>query len=151
MAKRISMKSQADVWGPGLTKEFSASLDDLLRSTEEEKQRDTDFEAVMHTTTSSSPERPRTLSAGYDSRTEKLTVVFRDGTWWEYRGVPQEMWQEFKSAPSKGVYLRESGLDTWDDMGPADIRNMPVHRRAQINYGTGVLSSMYNAIKLNKD
>jgi hypothetical protein len=94
-------------------------------------------------TTSSNPSRPRTLSAGYDPESEVLTVLFRDGKWWEYRGVPENMWQDFKAASSKGTYLRESGLDSWDDMGPADISGMPRHRRTQLNQLTAWANNMY--------
>jgi hypothetical protein len=88
---------------------------------------------TMMTTSSTNPTKPRTLQAGYDIATKKLVVIFRDGTWWEYREVPINMWIEFKSAESKGKYLRSSGLDSWSDMGPADVTNMPRHRRAQMN------------------
>lgn len=98
---------------------------------------DTDFETadttVLTATSSSNPAKPRTLKAGYSYKSQTLTVVFRDGTWWEYRGVPEEMWIEFKAAESKGRYLRSSGLDTWEDMGPAEVSKMPRHRRAQMN------------------
>jgi hypothetical protein len=67
------------------------------------------------------PNRPRTLRAGYDSKTGTLTVIFRDGTWWNYYKVPHSMWEEFRSAKSKGRYLASSGLDQWPDMGePSD-------------------------------
>lgn len=99
--------------------------------------------ARTQATTSSNSSRPRTLSAGYDSENEVLTVLFRDGTWWEYRGVPLEMWDDFKSAPSKGAYLRESGLDSWGDMGPADLSAMPRHRKTQLNQLTAWANNMY--------
>jgi hypothetical protein len=87
---------------------------------------------TMFSTTSTNPSRPRTIRAGYDFEEEKLIVVFRDGTWYEYRGVPAEMWYDFQMAPSKGAYLRESGLDTWMDKGPADVGSMPKAQRAQM-------------------
>jgi hypothetical protein len=100
---------------------------------------DDDFEVdtstsfpVLSTTTSTNSAKPRTLKAGYDFKEQKLIVVFRDGTWWEYRGVPDFMWYDFTAAESKGRFLRESGLDQWGDMGPADVTNMPKHRRVQM-------------------
>ncbi|CAB4128573.1 KTSC domain containing protein [uncultured Caudovirales phage] len=89
--------------------------------------------ASMSVTSSSNPSRPRTLQAGYDYSSGTLTVIFRDGTWWEYKDVPESLWQGFNSAESKGKFMRSSGLDTWGDMGPADVTNMPRHRRAQMN------------------
>jgi hypothetical protein len=101
--------------------------------------KDEDFEVddstsfpTLSTTTSSNPEKPRTVKAGYDFKEEKLIVVFRDGTWWEYRGVPEYIWYDFVAAESKGRFLRESGLDNWTDMGPADVNSMPKHRRVQM-------------------
>ena len=98
--------------------------------------------AVMATTTSTNPDKPRTRQAGYDYKTNTMTVVFRDGTWWEYRNVPVETWYEFKAAESKGRYLRESGLDSWGDMGPADISAMPRSRRAQMNQNSNIVKSL---------
>jgi hypothetical protein len=92
---------------------------------------DTSFPSLT-ATSSTNPQKPRTVKAGYDFKEEKLIVVFRDGTWWEYRGVPEYIWYDFLSAESKGKFMRESGLDQWGDMGPADINSMPKHRRVQM-------------------
>lgn len=100
---------------------------------------------LMTTTTSSNPSKPRTLKAGYDYANNILTVVFRDGTWWEYRNVPEELWTAFKMSESKGRFLRDSGLDTWDDMGPADIESMPRHRRELMNDISEFTEYMYGA------
>lgn len=116
-------------------------------------QKDEEFEVAdtggpsMQSTTSSNPARPRTLKAGYDYKENKLTVVFRDGTWWEYRNVPEDLWNKFKMADSKGKFLRESGLDEWNDMGPADINNMPKHRREQMNDISEFAEYMYGTKK----
>jgi hypothetical protein len=117
-------------------------------SDRERAEADKDFEAqatppVIQGTSSSNPSRPRTLSAGYDRANQVLTVLFREGQWWEYRGVPEEMWFGFRDAESKGKYLRSSGLDNWGDMGPADISGMPRHRRTQLNQLTNWANSMY--------
>ena len=101
---------------------------------------------AVGTTTSSDPAKPRTLKAGYDYKESKMVVVFRDGTWWEYRGVPNEMWEAFKSAESKGRYLRESGLDSWGDMGPADVTKMPRHQRVQMNSLQEFANYMYHGL-----
>lgn len=88
---------------------------------------------TMFPTSSSNPQRPRTLRAGYDYNTRVLTVVFRDGTWWDYRNVPSELWEAFKAADSKGKFLKASGLDSWNDMGESNVDEMPKHRRMQMN------------------
>lgn len=105
------------------------------RTEEPELEMDSSVGADMRPTSSSNPTKPRTLSAGYDRENGKLIVVFRDGTWWEYRGVSPELWESFRLAESKGKFLASSGLDNWADMGPADVGSMPVHRRVQIQNG----------------
>ena len=83
-------------------------------------------------TSTTDPERPRTTAAGYDRAMEVLTVVFRDGTWWNYYGVDEDMWNSFVAAPSKGIFLRESGLDNWDDMGPVNMYAMSPKQRGTL-------------------
>jgi hypothetical protein len=109
-------------------------LDELIGEGNEKNDRDFEVDAPkMEVTSSSNPTKPRTVQAGYDSKSQTMTVVFRDGTWWEYRNVPRGMWDSFRQADSKGKFLRSSGLDNWGDMGPADVGAMPRHRRAQMN------------------
>lgn len=93
----------------------------------------------LRSTSTTNPARPRTIAAGYDAASRTMTVVFRpdsqnyDGTWYNYYDVPEEMWEQFKGAPSKGVYLRESGLDNWHSKGTADMDSMNSRARAQYN------------------
>lgn len=115
---------------------------------------DPDFEidsgansTAMSATSSSNPARPRTIKAGYDRKNQILTIVFRDGLWYEYRGVPEEMWQGFQAAPSKGKYLAASGLDSWGDKGPANITTMPKHRRIQMASSKETADALYNKRK----
>lgn len=74
----------------------------------------------LSNTSTTNPDKPRTLSAGYDSKNYILTVQFRDGTLWNYYDVPPEMWDDFRAADSKGRFLEGSGLNNWHNMGPAD-------------------------------
>jgi hypothetical protein len=94
----------------------------------------------LSATATSYPPRPRTWAAGYapDPILDEegniigyqdygtMTVVFRDdsptgwGVWWNYYEVPDTLWEGFDAAPSKGIFLRESGLDNWFNMGAAD-------------------------------
>lgn len=75
-------------------------------------------------TSTLNPNRPRTLRAGYEYKTATLTVIFRDGTWWNYYNVPVWIWEAFRDAPSKGQFLNSIGLDAWPDMGPASVAGM---------------------------
>ncbi|WP_157407309.1 KTSC domain-containing protein [Actinomadura atramentaria] len=56
-------------------------------------------------TRSINPPRPRTVAAGYDEETETLRVRFRDGTPWEYYGVSEQVWNEFRSTNSPGRFI----------------------------------------------
>jgi hypothetical protein len=85
-------------------------------------------------TSTSNPLKPRTVAAGYDPKTMTMTVVFWDGTWWNYYDVPDDIWAGFEQADSKGAYLQESGLNTWDSMGPADMAALRPNQRAMLNW-----------------
>jgi hypothetical protein len=81
--------------------------------------------------------RPRTVAAGYSTVKAKgslhsggkLTVVFRDGTYYNYYNVDPETWEAFKAAPSKGVFIR-TVLDFYP-RGEASTANLdPTLRQA---------------------
>lgn len=57
-------------------------------------------------TKSTNPPRPRTRAAGYDSATRTLSVVFRDGTPWNYYDVSPLEAANFRRATSKGRFIR---------------------------------------------
>lgn len=110
-----------------------AGLDDEDYSYDPEELDERPSDLTIRGTSTTNPASPRTVAAGYDRKTQVLTVVFRDGTWWNYYDVPEYMWAEFSAAESKGKYLRESGLDTWDKMGRANLSHMAPTRRAKLN------------------
>lgn len=56
-------------------------------------------------TSTTNPERPRTVAAGYDDGRKVLTVVFRDGTFYNYYDVSDSEWAQFKASYSKGRYI----------------------------------------------
>jgi hypothetical protein len=56
-------------------------------------------------TSTTNPDRPRTVAAGYDGGRGVLTVVFRDGTFYNYYDVSEDEWGQFKSSYSKGRYI----------------------------------------------
>ena len=79
------------------------------------------------------PKRPRALTIGYNPNSNTLIVVFRDNTWWQYNNVPVDMWMGLRNSASTGKYLREEGLDTWPDMGPANMDSLSESVKAQIS------------------
>jgi len=70
-------------------------------------------------TSSINPRRPRTVAAGYDPVRKVLTVVFRDGTFYNYYDVGQQMWQSFRGSFSKGWYIKR-----WLDKKPRGMADM---------------------------
>jgi len=67
--------------------------------------------------------RPRTVAAGYDKARQILTVVFRDGTFYNYYEVKTQTWNAFKAAYSKGRFIL-ANLDSHPH-GLADMGSMP--------------------------
>ncbi len=53
-------------------------------------------------TSSTNYQRPRTVAAGYDSKRQVMTVVFRDGTFYNYYEVEPGEWLAFHASFSKG-------------------------------------------------
>lgn len=81
-------------------------------------------------TSSTDYSRPRTVAAGYDPKSKTMTVVFRDGTFYNYYEVSPGEWSNFSSSFSKGKpWLNKgftNGLQQSDGLfiskprGPAD-------------------------------
>ena len=78
-------------------------------------------------TSTSNPQRPRTVAAGYDQDRGVITVVFRDGTFYNYYEVTPTQWQQFKSRVSKGKYIYQE-LD-FHPRGPASVTQLSVTAR----------------------
>jgi hypothetical protein len=90
-------------------------------------------------TSTINPDRPRTVAAGYTlnpgSQSDgKLTVIFRDGTFYNYYDVAVTTWQAFKAAPSKGRFIR-TFLDS-HTRGIANAGSVPqkqsIHKAARV-------------------
>ncbi len=96
----------------------------------------------MRTAPTSNSARPRAHVIMYAPEINRLIVVFRDGTWWQYNNVSTSMWLGLKNSPSTGKYLKVSGLDSWSDMGPADLNDMPESIKEQISYTAQIASSL---------
>jgi hypothetical protein len=84
-------------------------------------------ELTLVPTSTINPERPRTVAAGYDKNEKKITVVFRDGTFYNYYQVSPTEWQAFKARVSKGRYIY-SYLDS-KPRGPADVAGISATAR----------------------
>jgi len=89
---------------------------------------------ILSQTSTTDPDEPRTLKAGYDDKNFILTVEFRDGTLYNYYDVPPSVWQEFYYAFSKGMFLKESGLDNWANKGVASGDAEWTTRRRKVSY-----------------
>jgi KTSC domain len=57
-------------------------------------------------TSTTNPARPRTVAAGYDKARKVMTVIFRDGTFYNYYSVSGLEWGNFKRSRSKGRFIR---------------------------------------------
>lgn len=99
----------------------------------------------MTTAPTTNPKRPRALTIGYNPNTSTLIVVFRDNTWWQYNNVPVDMWLGLRNSASTGKYLREEGLDTWPDMGPANMDALSESVKAQISDSVQSASDIQNS------
>jgi len=64
-------------------------------------------------TSTTNPSKPRTIAAGYrpgtseDGSAGTLTVIFRDGSYYNYYEVEPYLWQQFKQVKSKGRFIRK--------------------------------------------
>lgn len=56
-------------------------------------------------TSTTNPLRPRTIAAGYNREAQVLTVMFRDGTLYNYFSVTATQWYNFRRARSKGRFI----------------------------------------------
>ena len=108
----------------------------------------------QQTANTSNPSRPRAQAIGYDFSKNTLYVVFRDGTWWEYRNCPVIHWQNLQRAESTGKYLKTSGLDGWGDMGPANLNDdggpgggMSSSSKEMLSYAAEISSSMQRGME----
>ena len=91
-------------------------------------------------TSSTNYSRPRTVAAGYNAATETVTVVFRDGTFYNYYGVSEQEWLGFSASFSKGKnWLNHKnskqaseGLFIGKQRGVADVSSIPAAIQEQL-------------------
>lgn len=82
-------------------------------------------------TSTTNPDRPRTIAAGYDEERQVLTVLFRDGTYYNYYKVEPRTWQQFKASYSKGKYVIPKILDG-HPRGVADMSGISPTSREEL-------------------
>jgi hypothetical protein len=128
--QNLSMRSYEKVYSDY---EIADSQEPTNFITEDQDTYGTPPSYVNMTAPTTRPSRPRAKKLAYSKEAEKLVVKFRDGKWWEYNGVPVEMWNDLKASNSTGKYLAASGLDTYDDMGPFNPDMMPEEIRVLFN------------------
>ena len=84
-------------------------------------------------TSSTNVRRPRTVAAGYDEQRQVLTVMFRDGTLFNFYNVDAGTWKTFHNSYSKGPMLNLWSKGTYSpgalltsphSYGPADTSNV---------------------------
>ena len=90
-------------------------------------------------TSTINPNRPRTLTAGFEivvgEETGKLTVQFRDGTYYNYYEVPPKVWEDFKTAISKGRYIEAilNGFPRGFASGGNAVGRKTLHKAARVS------------------
>jgi len=53
-------------------------------------------------------------AVGYDQENKVLEVVFRKGSIWQYRSVPEDVYEGLISSGSIGSYMRNEILDCYE-------------------------------------
>lgn len=103
-------------------------------------------------TTTTNWQRPRTVAAGYaiepGQTAGKITVVFRDGTVYNYYDVTLTEWGQFKARQSKGKYIR-SYLDS-KPRGVADRSDYTPEVRATLYRIAAQKQTMARGRKIDK-
>jgi hypothetical protein len=110
-------------------------------------------ELVEIPTSTMDTSRPRTIAAAYDPEKETLTLVFRDGTFYNYYDVDSALWKSFRSQASKGRFIKNN-LDG-QPRGPADMSSMNEYTRellvktyqvAQIRYSGSAMPKKFSRV-----
>lgn len=142
---------KGEVTGPNITEFFGQGSKEDSAQSDFEVTIPNDVQTEMRSAPTTNPTRPRALTIGYNPNERKLIVVFRDNTWWEYRNVPAEMWVALKASKSTGKYLRESGLDNWGDMGPANQDNLSESTKVRFSQASMIASRIQSGLMTLND
>lgn len=119
-----------------LSMDFGDDYDDEELADMQEVSPSAMAELTDRPTSTSNVSRPRTVAAGYDPTLNggTLTVIFRDGTAWNYYKVTEGEWQNFHQSISKGRPWLDPrrGTIAQKPNGPADTTTLPVDIQAQV-------------------
>lgn len=142
-------KSSRPYYEVGDPDEVIGLSSDLLIPGYEGPQNEEDTSAADLTvvpTSTTNYRRPRTVAAGYDEDEEKLTVVFRDGTFYNYYEVDENEWKAFKANRSKGAIIAQM-LD-FKPRGEADTSSMSAKaQQAYYRFSRGAQIHVKGAVK----
>ena len=110
-------------------------------------------------TSSTNYSRPRTVAAGYDPDTLTMTVVFRDGTFYNYYDVKPGEWENFSASYSKGKpwlnrgfkngMQKTDGLFIGKPRGVADVDSLPADIQEQL-YRVSRAQQLYRKPKADR-
>lgn len=81
----------------------------------------------------SKPQRPRARAIAYDYDSRTLYIVFRDGTWWEYRDVGAQTFVDLSTADSTSEFLPRLE-NVCSGHGPANLSNITEERQERLSY-----------------
>jgi hypothetical protein len=101
-------------------------------------------------TSSTNVKKPRTVAAGYDSSRGVLTVMFRDGTLWNYYQISRDEWIKFHASISKGnPYINRSFLSK--PQGLADLSGISDDFLSQLQLMARVSQFRYKSRRAGRD
>jgi hypothetical protein len=101
-------------------------------------------------TSSTNVKKPRTVAAGYDPSRGVLTVMFRDGTLWNYYQISKDEWIKFHASISKGnPYINRSFLAK--PQGLADLGGITDDFLSQLQLMARVSQFRYKSRRATRD
>lgn len=93
--------------------------------------------------------RPRTVAAAYSPNKFVMTIIFRDGTFYNYYAVTYNEWLQFKGAQSKGAVLLQ---ENWKSKvrGPADMSEIDESVRVALAGAAGLAQRLLSGQALSR-
>ena len=80
----------------------------------------------------------RLSSAGYDTRTQRLEIVFSDRSVRIFKGVPEAVWRRLLAAPSAGTYFDDRIAEEYpSEAGSAGTQDQAKSRLDDLFGGPG--------------
>jgi hypothetical protein len=101
-------------------------------------------------TSSTNYSRPRTVAAGYDEASETMTVVFRDGTFYNYYEVTPGEWEAFHASYSKGAPWLNRGFADGKQTADGIFINKPRGYADMTSIPPAVQEQLYRVARANQ-